>query len=423
MTQNCHALLALTSGFLLAGVATSAPQEQTSFNLPTSVSEEISGGAIPGNDAFKGKLLRLTKTPMGINDGRLITVYGDAASVEDIWEPKGGQHLARDLFVRYSDDDGTTWSAPVNISNTAALSSAETDWNGDGLLETYWGDSEKPNAFSSGDIVVISWIDAYVPEATAVWGTNAVSTIQGSSPYADADVYPEVRVVPYKAPYLAISYDGGTTFEYGANNPPIQLTYGRRDAKQDVHRGAGLKWAVTWQEDPEGLQAGNGEGPGTGASGAKVTKGTDIWYTWVDDISASPLDLRVNRTPLSNQSEYDLTGTNGFPLNPTTSGGNTSAGSIETTGCSRANMQIVKVGTSFYSLVAYEETKGVPIVEEGKTIQYHSFLYDAPVGRRTVRHLREGRDSARSGDSRCRASEQHEHEHADCNHGGHAARQ
>ena len=395
MTVYCRGLAPLATALLLSSVAAaSAPQEQASFDRPSELSEETAGGANPGQAAAKGKLLRLTKTPMGVNDGRLISVYGDAATTNEVWDPKGGQHAARDLFVRYSDDDGDTWSAPVNISNTAAHYSARTDWNGDGQTEIYWGDSEKPNAFSSGNTVVISWIDAYTPEATVAWGTDVESTVQGSSPYADVAVYPEVRVVPYKAPYVAISYDGGATFEYGVTNPPLQLTRGRRDAKQDVHRGAGLKWAVTWQEDPEGLQAGSGDGPGEGASGAKVTKGTDVWYTWVDDISASPLDLVTNRTPLTNQSEYDTTATNGYPIDPLSGGGGgggggmggTSAGSIETTGCSRANMQIVKVGQQFFTVVAYEETKGIPIIEEGKTIQYHSFLYNAPIQNGAAEH-------------------------------------
>jgi hypothetical protein len=33
----------------------------------------------------------------------------------------------------------------------------------------------------------------------------------------------------------------------------------------------------------------------------------------------------------------------------------------------------------FKTLVAYEETKGIPDIVEGKTIQYHAFVFDAPV--------------------------------------------
>ncbi len=387
-TKQRSSVTCLAAFGLLSTAAVGFAEDQASFHAPQTLSIETPGGALPGGAAAKGKLIRLTKTPMGVRDGRLVTVYGDAASSEDVWEPKGNQHKARDLFARFSDDYGLTWSAPVNISNTAAHFSANADWDGDGTAQPYYGDSEKPNIFSSGDIVVVSWIDAYAPEATATWGTDAVSAIQGTASYPDIDVYPNVREVPYKAPYVAISYDGGSTFEHGSIQPPIQLTYARRDAKQDVNRGAGSRWAVTWQEDADGLQTGSGEGPGTGASGAKVSQGTDIWYSWVTNIMANPLELRTNRTPLTNQSEYDTTGTNGFPLNPSggTGGpggsggaGNPAAGSIENHGCSRANMQVVKVGTSFTTIVAYEETKGVPDIEEGKTVQYHAFPFEAPV--------------------------------------------
>lgn len=378
-------ILSLSSSLLLLAptVAAAAVQQQASFSLPQTLSEELPTGASPGGAASKGKLVRLVKTMAGARDGRLITVYGDAASDEQVWDAKSGLHRARDLFVRYSEDEGATWSLPVNISNTAAHHSATCDWDGDGQPETFYGDSEKPNIFNSGDTVVVSWIDAYCPESSVAWGTDAESTVQGRSVYASADVYPNVREVPYKTPYVAISYDGGETFEYGAVQPPIQIAYGRRDAKQDVQRGNGARWVMTWQEDPEGLQAGSADGPGDGASGANVTKGTDIWYSYTEDLLASPLDLRLNRTPLTNQSEYDMTATGGFPIAPAAGGGTgsggTLAGSIEGTGCSRGNLTLVKVGASFVSVVAYEETKGVPLVEEGKTIQYHSFPFNAPL--------------------------------------------
>ena len=57
---------------------------------------------------------------------------------------------------------------------------------------------------------------------------------------------------------------------------------------QDVNKGLSImendapmgKWIITWQEDPHGLQIGGADGPGDGASGANVTHGTDIWYTF-----------------------------------------------------------------------------------------------------------------------------------------------
>jgi hypothetical protein len=44
--------------------------------------------------------------------------------------------------------------------------------------------------------------------------------------------------------------------------------------------GAGC--VITWQEDPEGLRPGKGEGPGEGWSGAIAHHETDIWYSYID---------------------------------------------------------------------------------------------------------------------------------------------
>lgn len=361
-------LSALTLGAL---AAPAAAEDQAAFSGVQVVSEELPGGAVPGGAASKGKLARLFKTPSGVHDGRLVAVYADANSGEDVWDPRGGQHAAADIFARYSDDDGATWSTPVNISRTAGSYSSLADWDGDGISEPYWGHSEKPNIFNSGDVVVVSWIDAYLPETGWSWGNNGQSSLQGSVQYPDLTTYPLNREVPYHGVYVAISYDGGGSWQYGALSPPIQLTYGRRDAKQDVNRAAGKKWIVTWQEDPEGLQKGEADGPGDGSSGATATKGTDIWYTFVPDITIDPLALRNNRVPLSDHTTYDLTTSGGYATK-------TQAGDVSNHSATRANSHLVSVSGSVNAIVCYEETKGVNDVLEGKTIQYHCFPYDQP---------------------------------------------
>jgi hypothetical protein len=315
----------------------------------------------------------LTGTPGAVHDRRLVTVYGDVNATGQVWDPKAGvARGARDVFVRYSDDQGATWSDPVNLSGTANLYSALTDWNGDGVDEPFWGDTSKPTVFNKGDYVVVTWTSKYCPEAGWTWGTTGQSSVQGEVAYPDLATYPNPRVVPYSAVYAAISLDGGATWTHGGSQPPLQLTYGRRDAVQDTPRGAGPRWVITWQEDPEGLQAGEAEGPGEGYSGARATKGTDAWYTWTADLGAAPLDLRTNRTPLTNHSSYDRTGTNGFPLVG-------EAGERENHAASRPNVQLVKDGSVFTAVVAYEETKGLEGLLVGKTVQYHAFPFDAPV--------------------------------------------
>jgi hypothetical protein len=61
-----------------------------------------------------------------------------------------------------------------------------------------------------------------------------------------------------------------------------RLTSGRRDVNRiEVACTAGAGCAVSWQEDPEGLRPGEGEGAGTGWAGATTNSKTDIWYSFV----------------------------------------------------------------------------------------------------------------------------------------------
>lgn len=384
-TRNRIVSAACLALAVAALVGSARAQDWATEEPASTLSAELATGAVPGGDAQKGKLVRLGKTEGGARDGRPVVVYTDANRADWIWSPRGAAHHPGDVFARWSDDDGASWSDPVNISNTANSYSAATDWDGDGVPEPYWGDSSKPTIFSSGDDVVVSWTDKYCPEPDWAFGQSGISAVQGVVEYADLAVYPHSRAVPYAGVWVAVSNDGGDTWVLGDaahHAPPLQLTYGRRDAIQDAHRGSGGRWVMTWQEDPAGLQPGEAEGPGIGASGAKASKGTDIWYAYTPDVEASPELLRDNRTPLSNHSRYDTAAAGGFPMvgNP---------GVIENHAGSRANLFLVKDGAAFRAIVAYEETKGVEDVLYGKTIQYHCFDYAAPFQGGTAA-LREG---------------------------------
>ncbi len=73
---------------------------------------------------------------------------------------------------------------------------------------------------------------------------------------------------------------------------PERLTSGVRDAHR-IEVSCALKagCAVSWQEDPEGLRPGDGEGPGEGWSGAVAHKGTDVWYSWMDWANFDAMDI------------------------------------------------------------------------------------------------------------------------------------
>jgi hypothetical protein len=369
MRSHPHSLCAV-----LALASLSVAQQQLYFPPPLDLSDESEVGApAPGEDADKGKIVMLTNTLNSARDRRLVVAYGEAASTGQVWDLKGQKaRHARDIFTRYSDDMGQTWSAPVNVSRTANLFSSRTDWDGDGELEEYWGDSAKPTIFSSGDNIVLTWGDKYAPEPSWNWGDTGQSTIQGSVLYPDLATYPFSHTVPYSCVYAAVSTDGGTTWTYGEVNPPLQLTYASRDAIQDTNKGDFEKWVITWQEDPEGLKSGEGEGPGEGYSGAIANKGTDVWYTWTDDLVNNAAALRTNRVPLTNHTRYDRSNGGEYAIVGT-------AGGVENHASTRANLDMEAEGGVLRAVVAYEETKGVSGVLEGKTVQYHSFPFDAPL--------------------------------------------
>jgi len=61
-----------------------------------------------------------------------------------------------------------------------------------------------------------------------------------------------------------------------------RLTSGRRDVNRvEASCVTGAGCVVTWQEDPEGLRGGQGEGPGEGWSGAVANSQTDVWYSYI----------------------------------------------------------------------------------------------------------------------------------------------
>lgn len=347
------------------------------FTPPETLS---SGGEVTGNGAaFKTKLVRLS-------NGMLVSAFGDSIDGSDAvaYGLKADDiHSVRDIFVRTckpTDDNNhcstqDAWSEVVNISNTAGDSSASTKWTRDvnGVLidadVAFPGDSEKPNIFNAGTTVVVTWTDKYCPSL------DGGDSKQRSVEYLER----EGIEVPFSCAYEAhVNY---------ANTPAVwttkQITSGERDAKQDVNKGVmhedKAKWIITWQEDPQGLQIGGGDGPGDGASGASVAHGTDIWLTTTDDIHtvdfAEPQRLTNNQDQIKDPEHGDA--------NPIYENNGTAATGLESgvAGASRANTALVNVTgveTVPTALVTYEETKGTGGLDDGKYVIYHSFPFDTP---------------------------------------------
>lgn len=336
-----------------------------------------SGGIVSGNgSAFKTKLVRM-------GNGMLVSVYGDSvASDHDVYDLKADAvRKARDVFARTctpsdaNDQCGveSAWSAAVNISNTADLTSIDTKWEriADGSVSTtasaFYGDSDKPNIFNSGTFAVVTWTDKYCGDINGGADQRIVSYNERGG-----------ISVPFSCMYEShIDFSDPTP-----TWTTTQLTNGERDAKQDVNKGVTIagkgQWFTTWQEDPHGLQIGGGDGPGEGASGAGVTHGTDIWYSSTTDLMATPFSAPERLTDNFVQMSE---GGNANPVYDNT--GLTEITSLEsgTGGASRANTAVVALTTGETEptvIVTYEETKGSDGIDNGKYVRYHSFPFSTP---------------------------------------------
>jgi hypothetical protein len=235
-------------------------------------------------------------------NGQLIETRDKAQPLVMAWVEDDPESGGSDVYSAVSLDDGNTWKR-VNISRYASESSF-TLANG----EPYPAKSFKPSlqvldAANGQTQVMIVWTSSfarqgsprYAIETTAtdpaddypyddkfykedIWG---VSGSQGSTDYTELG-FPEVGEIPYYVVWSArglMDSDTGEVTWY----KPERLTSGRRNAMQLVlaKAGNGAGWGITWQEDPEGIRPGSGDGPGAGWSGAIAANGTDIWYSFV----------------------------------------------------------------------------------------------------------------------------------------------
>ena len=305
---------------------------------------ELSTQTPDRNSASKIKIVRM-------GNGTLVVVYADGGSDELVYDTKGdSERVAHDMFVTTCNpnmvdcSDAASWSPRVNISNTASQSSISSAWRGPDAGELpYYGDSGKPQVFNNGPALVVTWKDAYCPGGD-----------QRTVTYLERDE----RVIPFRCIWAARSLNNGATW-----SAPEQLSSGLRDAAQVVSRGSAGAWVVTWQEDPQGLQLGEGDGPGEGASGAHVSHGTDIWYSALsraafDAGDAFPVGIRLTN---------NFTQVSSVGMDPTEY-------ERGQQGASRANLALV--GPTV--IVAYEETRGAESIIDGKNIRYHVFPFNSP---------------------------------------------
>lgn len=248
----------------------------------------------------------------------------------------------RDAYAAVSLDDGMTWKN-VNLSESADLASSDVIRKDVKLFKDtkseYPGDVVNIFHAVAGDKVMVAWPSKFCSSGQPNYSLDAeeadarqqaiagylgitldyqsyddlyltdmfrVAGKQGSVDYTE-DKWEQNHVVgevPYSCVWTArgqlVDGDDPRTDEVVEESymrwfKAERLTSGRRDANRIEVRGVeGAGFAITWQEDPDGLRPGQGEGPGEGWSGAIGNSGTDIWYSYIDwehfDVVQDPAD-------------------------------------------------------------------------------------------------------------------------------------
>lgn len=320
--------LGRTALALAASAATTAAIAATilSFSVPSNVSTTTT-------PTEKAKVVRLAFQDGGNFKKAWLYTYGD------------GEAGRENVYAKYSFDEGATWSAPILLSRDAAgyPTGGQYIVTKGGYLTA--ADNDKPGIFAppvtSGPKVVVAWSSAYCPQDPTASNTGPyTSSVQGQS-----DLNGDGTVDhPFYCMWAATTTD--PTLQ---NWTTTQLTNGERDAIGHVETGnaTGTAYALAWQEDPAGLQPGEAEGPGDGGSGATVSPGTNIWYTY----SALPSGTTF-RTNIRQASDNNSTATGAA-------------------GASRPNLSM----SGSTAVLAYEETACTG-GSTGKCIVYHSFPYN-----------------------------------------------
>ena len=201
--RNFHKYSLLAGAVLVAASAAYTLSLLVPLAAPQVLTDGPGAQVLDVNATAKIKLVRMSNG--GATHGRLVSVYSDGWA--DDAHPDGHivydvkartERPARDIFVRYSDDDGVTWSDATNISNTAAQFSSMTMWHGEETTPApFYGDSGKPNIFNNGNMVAVTWVDKY-----------CATEQQKSVNYVVLDS----REIPYSCAYIARSKNGGTSF-------------------------------------------------------------------------------------------------------------------------------------------------------------------------------------------------------------------
>lgn len=270
----------------------------------------------------------------------LVVTYWDkeptgAAAYDILTGDEVGILIRRDAWGAFSLDDGDTWKE-INLSESALESSFTLD-NGAGA--PYPGDVTEVFHAVAGNKILVAWASKYcdqgspryslkdadgdgIPDDHASEDPDAVTIypdpfgVAGSQRSIDYTEWMHHGQYPFahvgEVPFSCVWTARGTVEQVTSPQTGLpqwgvrwrkaeRLTSGRRDAfKLTLDGVEGAGFVVAWQEDPEGLRPGYGEGPGVGWSGATVNHKADIWYSfigWNDfDLVENPLTPGIPAT-------------------------------------------------------------------------------------------------------------------------------
>lgn len=306
----------------------STPDLETEFAtirmLPLYVPPQASNGTLLGTIDYLNADGATVETREYVRP--LIVHYTDGPVTVIEEEGYGGfpGHGQRDAYGEISLDDGATWKR-TNLSKSGDLSSIRIKVGKRWV--PYYGDVGRTFTASDGNQVLVTWVSKYcgsgspaysitdaerallapylaeqgrITDAAActdgdpltpctyledAFGVAGSQGVQSAADLAE-DGYPLVGDYPFSCAWAARGVmlpgaDGApSTFTWFKAE---RLTSGVRSANRPEAvcvKGAGC--VVTWQEDPEGIRPGEGEGPGEGWSGAVAHHQTDTWYSYID---------------------------------------------------------------------------------------------------------------------------------------------
>ena len=261
--------------FEVIGTARAKKKGSFSFKLknPDQVPCSVQAGYSDGN--LWGPYAKVVGAPedcVGPADERLITAYpGDVTN---------GVHAVAGNYVF------AAWQSKF-------CSAGQPVWS-----DTY------PRDDVAGYLGISNEVDLYLVDLMGVAGN------QGSVDYREQEEFPGeydgVGEVPYNCVWAARGVLREDPTEAGTTEvvwfTAERLTSGRRDANRiEVGCVAGAGCAVSWQEDPEGLRPGEGEGAGTGWAGATTNSKTEVWYSFIEwedfaiaDVDGTPTPVALN---------------------------------------------------------------------------------------------------------------------------------